>query len=315
MLNVVTRRLLSLVPVLFLVTLVAFFLQVPMGGNAAFALAGLNATPGEIGRSNARSTSEPPDRAVLVLARRALHGQPGHLVRLRAPGHHRAGPLLAGDASLTIAALILIIVIGVPLGILQGMRAGSAVDKGLLGFVSVAISAPGFWVATMLVFLLAVKVKVFPALGYVPVLTVAPGVGHATSSCLHFTLALAGFGIIARFLRTGIVGVSNEDFVRALHARGLSKRRINYKHVLKNASLSTITILGLNIGFLLSGAVIVEQIFTLPGMGTYALTVDSEPGLAGRPGGRSSRLPSSSCWSTSSPTSPTATSTRRCGLS
>ena len=89
---------------------------------------------------------------------------------------------------------------------------------------------------------------------------------------------MPAFGIIARFLRTGIVGVRNEDFVRALHARGLSQRRVAYKHVLKNASLSTITILGLNIGFLLSGAVIVEQIFSAPGYGDLCAPVDTEPG-------------------------------------
>jgi peptide/nickel transport system permease protein len=172
--------------------------------------------------------------------------------------------------SLTIAALILIIVIGVPLGIIQGMNAGRAVDKGLLGVVSVAISAPGFWVGTVLVFLFAVKFKVFPALGFVP-FSQSPVEWARHIFLPALTLAFAGFGIIARFLRTGIVGVRNEDFVRALYARGLSRRRVSYKHVLKNASLSTITILGLNIGFLLSGAVIVEQIFSLPGMGTYAL--------------------------------------------
>jgi peptide/nickel transport system permease protein len=86
------------------------------------------------------------------------------------------------------------------------------------------------------------------------------------------TLALAGLAIIARFLRTGIVGVQQEPYVRALYARGLSRARVNYRHVLRNAALPAITVLGLNVGYLLSGAVIVEQVFTLPGMGTYALT-------------------------------------------
>jgi len=111
---------------------------------------------------------------------------------------------------------------------------------------------------------------VFPALGFVP-FSQSPLEWARHIFLPALTLAFAGFGIIARFLRTGIVGVRNEDFVRALYARGLSRRRVSYKHILKNASLSTITILGLNIGFLLSGAVIVEQIFSLPGMGTYAL--------------------------------------------
>jgi peptide/nickel transport system permease protein len=151
------------------------------------------------------------------------------------------------------------------------MRPGSKADKGLLGVVSVAISAPAFWVGTMLVFIFAVKMKLFPALGYVS-FSQSPVEWASHIFLPALTLALGGFGIIARFLRTGIRGVSQEPFVRALHARGLSSLRVNYKHVLKNASLPTVTILGLNIGYLLSGVVIVEQIFTLPGMGTYAIT-------------------------------------------
>ena len=216
--------------------------------------------------------------------------------------------------SLTIAALVLILVIGVPLGITPGHERRTAPSTRVCSAIGVrGHFGPGF-------------------LGGddagVPVGREVQGVSRRSASCRSpsrplngprhiflpaLTLAFGGFGIIARFLRTGIVGVRNEDFVRALDARGLSQRRISYKHVLKNASLSTITILGLNIGFLLSGAVIVEQIFSLPGMGTYALHVDSEQGLAGRARRDPHDWPSSSCSSTCSPTSPTAISTRRCG--
>jgi peptide/nickel transport system permease protein len=272
MLEVFVRRLLSLAPMLFVVSLVAFFLQVLMGGNAAYALAGMSATPEEIRYiEHQEHLNEPAFIRYWYWLDGVLHGNLGISYATQRPVASEIAHYFPVTASLTIAALVLIVIIGVPIGILQGMRAGSTVDKGLLGFVSVAISAPGFWVATMLVFLLAVKVKMFPALGYVPIQqSPVQWASHIFLPAL--TLSLGGFGIIARFLRTGIVGVSQEDFVRALHARGLSPRRIAYKHVLKNASLSTITILGLNIGYLLSGAVIVEQIFTLPGMGTYALT-------------------------------------------
>jgi peptide/nickel transport system permease protein len=272
MLRVAVRRILSLIPVLFLVTLVAFFLQVLMGGNPAVAMAGLSATPEQIADIERQEhLSEPAIIRYWYWLDGVFHGNLGISYASQRPVLTELAHYFPVTASLTIASLVLIVIIGVPLGILQGMRAGSAVDKGLLGFVSVAISAPGFWVGTMLVFLLAVKVKLFPALGYVSFQT-SPFEWFTHIFLPALTLSLGGFGIIARFLRTGIVGVSNENFVRALHARGLSHRRIAYKHVLKNASLSTITILGLNIGYLLSGAVIVEQIFTLPGMGTYALT-------------------------------------------
>jgi peptide/nickel transport system permease protein len=269
--GVIVRRLLALVPVLFVVTLVAFILQIAIGGNPAYALAGLQASPGEIKvLERQEHLNQPAIERYWYWLDGLFHGNLGTSYASERPVTSELAHYLPVTLSLTIAALILIIAIGVPLGILQGMRAGTKADKGLLGFVSFAISAPGFWVATMLVFLLAVKVKIFPALGFVP-FSQSPLQWARHIFLPAFTLALAGFGIIARFLRTGIVGVTNEDFVRALHARGLSSRRIKYKHILKNASLSTITILGLNIGFLLSGAVIVEQIFSLPGMGTYAL--------------------------------------------
>jgi peptide/nickel transport system permease protein len=270
--EVVVRRVLSLIPVLFVVTLIAFFLQVAIGGNPAYALAGLTATPTEIRHlERLEHLNVPPVERYWYWLDGLFHGNLGISYASERPVTTELAHYFPVTLSLTIAALVLILVIGVPLGILQGMNAGRAVDKGLLGVVSVAISAPGFWIGTVLVFLLAVKFKVFPALGFVP-FSQSPFEWARHIFLPALTLAFAGFGIIARFLRTGIVGVRNEEFVRALYARGLSRRRVSYKHILKNASLSTITILGLNIGFLLSGAVIVEQIFSLPGMGTYALT-------------------------------------------
>jgi peptide/nickel transport system permease protein len=271
MLRVAVRRIVVLVPVLFVVTIAAFFLQVAIGGNPAYALGGLTATPEQIHQiEKLEHLNEPAFIRYWYWLDGALHGHLGTSYVSQRPVVSELAHYLPVTASLTVAALVLIIGIGIPIGILQGMRAGSALDKGLLGFVSFILSAPSFWVAMMLVFLLAVKAKVLPTLGYISITTSFGGwLSHIFLPAL--TLSLIGIGIVARFLRTGIVGVANEDFVRALHARGLSHRRVAYKHILKNASLSTITVLGLQIGALLSAAVIVEQIFSLPGMGTYAL--------------------------------------------
>jgi len=269
--RVIVRRVVAIIPILFLVTVAAFFMQVAMPGDPAYALAGANATPEQIAKIQAEMhlNTAAPVRYWYWLDD-VLHGKLG----ISYSSHRSVAGEIAHrfpvTASLALGALFLTIVIGIPLGILQGLRPGSKTDKGLLGFVSFAISAPAFWVATMLVFIFAVKLRVLPALGYVS-FQKSP-VSWASHIILPaFTLSLYGFAVIARFLRTGIVGVTQEDFVRALRARGLSSRRIIYKHILKNAALPTVTVLGLNIGYLLSGAVIVEQIFTLPGMGTYAL--------------------------------------------
>jgi peptide/nickel transport system permease protein len=269
--RVIVRRVAAIIPILFLVTVAAFGMQEAMPGDPAYALAGANATPEQIAKIQAEMhlNTAAPVRYWYWLDD-VLHGKLGVSY-----SSHRS---VAGEiahrfpvtASLALAALFLTIVIGLPLGIVQGLRPGSKTDKGLLGLVSFAISAPGFWVATMLVFIFAVKLRALPALGYVS-FQKSP-VSWASHIILPaFTLSLYGFAIIARFLRTGIVGVAQEDFVRALRARGLTSNRIIYKHILKNAALPTVTVLGLNVGYLLSGAVIVEQIFTLPGMGTYAL--------------------------------------------
>jgi peptide/nickel transport system permease protein len=268
---IVAKRVASLVPMLFLVTVAAFFLQIAMPGNAAYAMLGNNATPEQVAQVRAEMHLDTPAPVrYWYWLDGVLHGNLGTSYS----SHRRVASDLAHrfpvTASLAVMALILIVVIGVPLGIFQGLRPGSRSDKGLLGLLSLAISAPGFWVATMLIFLFAVKLQWLPALGYVP-FQKSPTQWFTHIILPALTLSLGGLAIVARFLRTGIVGVRQENYVRALRARGLSERRITYKHILKNASLPAVTILGLNVGYLLSGAVIVEQIFTLPGMGSYAL--------------------------------------------
>jgi peptide/nickel transport system permease protein len=269
--SIVLRRVAVLIPVLFIVTIAAFLLQLALPGDAAYALAGNNPTAEQIAhlRADMHLDQAWPVRYWYWLDG-VFHGNLGTSYTSHQSVASELAHRMPITASLTVASLLLILLIGIPLGIFQGLHPGTKRDKSLLAGMSLAISAPGFWVATMLVFVFAVQLKWLPALGYV-------SLGQSPSSWLShiilpaFTLALAGFAIIARFLRTGIVGEQQEPYVRALHARGLSAARVNYKHVLKNAALPTVTVLGLNVGYLLSGAVIVEQIFTLPGMGSYAL--------------------------------------------
>jgi peptide/nickel transport system permease protein len=270
-LRIALRRLAIFVPTLFVVTLIGFWLQVAIPGDAAYAIGGPDPTPEQIANITKEfALNDPAPQRYWHWLTQALQGNLGTSYTSRRGVWGELWHRFPVTASLTLVALVIIILLGIPLGVLQGLRAGTRTDKGLLGVLSVAISAPGFWVATMLVFLFAVKLKWLPALGYVQFGT-SPTQWLEHIFLPAFTLALGGFGIIARFLRTGIVGVRQESYVRALRARGLSSGRITFKHVLRNASLPAVTILGLNVGYLLSGAVIVEQIFTLPGMGSYAL--------------------------------------------
>jgi peptide/nickel transport system permease protein len=156
-------------------------------------------------------------------------------------------------------------------GIAQGIKPGSRLDRGLLFAVSLALSTPGFWLATLLVLVFAVELQWLPAVGYVA-FTESP-VGWLQHIILPaVTLAVAAGAEMARQLRTGMVDVVQADFVRAARARGLTARRVMGKHALKNAAMPAVTIVGLRVGYLFAGAVIIEQIFQLPGLGNYALS-------------------------------------------
>jgi peptide/nickel transport system permease protein len=173
-------------------------------------------------------------------------------------------------ASLAISSLVLTFIIGIPIGILQGMRPGGRLDKIMLAIVSLGLAVPSFLLGTLLVFVLAVQWRWLPALGYVSI-TDSPLEWAKHMAMPAITLAVVGAAEMARQLRTGLVGVTQEDYIRAAKARGLPPRRITIKHALKNAAMPALTIIGVRVGYLLAGSVIVEQIFQLPGLGSYAL--------------------------------------------
>ena len=173
-------------------------------------------------------------------------------------------------ASLAVASLFLMVLIGVPLGILQGMRAGGRLDKLLLGGVSFGLAVPNFLLGTLLVYVFSVRHHVFPAMGYVG-FTKSPVEWAKHMFMPAFSIALVGGAEMARQLRSGLVGVAQADYIRAAKAHGLHPARITVKHALKNAAMPALTVVGVRVGYLLAGTVIIEQIFQLHGLGSYVL--------------------------------------------
>jgi peptide/nickel transport system permease protein len=172
--------------------------------------------------------------------------------------------------SIAFGAFIMALVIGTIIGVVQGVFAGRLPDKLLLFLVSLGLSTPNFWLATLFVTWFAVDLGWFPAIGYVP-FTESPVEWLRYAFLPMLTLAIFTWSEIARQLRTGLVDVMDRDYVRAARARGLSNTRVVGKHALKNAVLPTITIVGMRLGFLLAGSIIIESIFGIPGLGSYAL--------------------------------------------
>jgi peptide/nickel transport system permease protein len=176
-------------------------------------------------------------------------------------------PVTAAIAGFT---LLLAALLGVLIGVVQAVFAGRLPDRILLGFVSLGLSIPNFWLATLLVAFFAVRLGWFPAIGYIP-FSNSPLEWAKHLVLPVVTLAVFPASELARQIRTGLVQVLDADYIRAARARGLGPVRVIAKHALKNAAAPALTIFGLRVGYLLAGSIIIESIFVMPGLGAYTL--------------------------------------------
>lgn len=178
---------------------------------------------------------------------------------------------LPATLTLALAALLIGLAIALPLGILSALRPGSAIDLGASIFSQLGVSVPDFWMGILLIVLFAEVLGWLPSSGYVPL---AEGVGPFLSHLVLPTLTagIVSGSIMARFVRSAMLEVLSLDYVRTARAKGLAQRVIVGKHVLRNAAIPIVTIIGLQMATLLSSVVVVEIIFSWPGLGSLALT-------------------------------------------
>lgn len=221
----------------------------------------------------------------LTFAAHAVQGDLGESIRRSEPVGSLIAAALPATLELTLAALCVAILIGVPVAIVSALRQNSGLDRGGRFAALFGISMPSFWLGIMLILLLSVTVRVFPASGrldlgsglrsitglYVVDSLLQGNMTALRSSLLHlalpaFTLGTAISATLARVLRSGLLEVKSLDYVEALTARGLRFRRV-LRHMLRNALPATITVMGVRIGTLLGGAIVVEMVFAWPGVG------------------------------------------------
>jgi peptide/nickel transport system permease protein len=187
-----------------------------------------------------------------------LHGDLGTSFRTDRPIVDLIVERYPATIELALAALLIAVSIAIPLGVVAGKHRGSWLDNGLSVLALVGISLPGFVIGPMLVYVFAVK------LGWL-----APSGRFEWSDIIlpSFTLGLALSAILTRMVRSSVIEEMGEDYVRTARAKGLSERKVIYKHVLKNGLIPVVTVLGLQLGVLLAGAIITEKIFGWPGLG------------------------------------------------
>ena len=171
---------------------------------------------------------------------------------------------------LTFLSLLIALVIAVPLGILAAVRRGSVVDFLVSVFALLGLSIPGFFLGILLILLFSLRLGWLPPAGYVALQeSVLQNLKNMILPSLSLGLVLAA--AITRIVRSSMLEVLNRDYIRTARAKGLSERIVTYRHALRNALIPVITVVGLQFGTLLGGAVIIEQVFSLPGVGRFAL--------------------------------------------
>ena len=274
------RRGLLLIPVVLGAAVLAFVLLLLVPGDPAIALLGQDASVEEVARFRHLLGLDRPllVQMGLYLAR-TMRGDLGRSVTLDVPVLRLIASTLPATLELALVSLVLAIGAGIPLGLVAARRRGRAIDTATMVLAQVGVSMPVFWLGVLLILLFAVRLDVLPSFGRGPALVPAllAGNGRAAADAIAhlvlpaFTLAFFNLAILSRLTRWALVEVLEEDYVRTARAKGQRERVVVYHHAFRNALLPIVTIVGLQFGFLLGGAVIAEVVFSWPGVGRLAV--------------------------------------------
>ena len=269
----ILQRLLAFIPVVAFVGVFTFSLIHLAPGDPAALLGGQTGSREEIDKIRERlGLDKPLIQQFWVWTKKTLRGDLGEsvasrleitkLIRQRLPPS-----LWIGGASEVFAVLI-----GVPLGVLAAWKANSWIDRTAMVFAVLAFSVPSFYLAYNLIFLFAVKLGWFPAIGYQPI---SEGIGTWAKSMTLPTISVGLIiaGLLTRITRATMLEVLREDYVRTARAKGLAEGAVLFRHALKNAFAPVLTVIGLGIAALITGLVVTETVFAIPGVGR--LVVDS----------------------------------------
>ncbi len=260
MLTYLARRLLAVVPVLFGVTLAVFsMLFLVPGDPVKMMLAEFVTTPDQIAQMRAQlHLDEPIFQQYGRFVVGALRGDLGTSIRSRRAVATEIGENVGSTAQLALASMAVAVAIGVPLGLLAALLRNSWFDAGSMIVALLGVSMPSFWLGLLLIVAFSLHLGLFPATG-------GGDLWHLVLPSV--TLGMIASAIIARLTRSSMLEVLGQDYVRTARAKGLAWWGVVVRHALKNALIPVITIFGLQFGNLLAGAVIVETVFSRPGLG------------------------------------------------
>ena len=267
MLGVVLRRIASALPVLLIVSLITFGLMRLIPGDPAAAMAGLSATQRDIQQLRIDLGLDQPLLVQLVRWYGGLlQGDLGRSILLGKPVVAATMERLPVTIGLSVYSLVLTLALGVLAGVVAALRQNSWVDQLAMMFAMIGISVPNFFLGLLMIIFFAVKLGWLPTGGYVP-FTEDP-VGWLRSMTMPaISLAMLQAGLLARITRSTMLEVLRQDYIRTARAKGLPQRQVVFKHALANALIPIVTVVGIIVSLLLSGAVVTEALFSIPGIG------------------------------------------------
>lgn len=263
----VAWRLVSAVPVVLLVTLISFSIMSLVPGDPAAIIAGATATDAEIAElRHALGLDQPFLVRLVSWYGDLLRGDLGRSILLQRPVTEAIAERLPVTLALGAYALALTLVMGVGLGVLAAVRQNTWLDQLCMTVAVLGVSIPNLWLALLFVFLFAVTLGWFPTGGYVPLSEDFFG-SLASLTLPAAALALMQVGLLARMTRSAMLEVLRQDFVRTARAKGLPGWCVVLRHALGNALVPLVTVLGIILSLMISGTVVIESVFSLPGMG------------------------------------------------
>jgi peptide/nickel transport system permease protein len=267
----IVRRIITTIPVMAFVALFVFSLLYIAPGDPAAVIAGDQASPADVEKIRA---SLGLDRPYLVRFGewffRVLQGDLGTSIFTSLPVTQLIGQRIEPTVSLMILTLLLAVVVAVPLGVLAAWKAGTWIDKFVVGFAVFGFSVPVFVVGYILAYIFALQLDWLPVQGYTPL---SAGLWPWLRNLIlpAITLGTVYIALIARITRATMLEVLQQDYVRTAQAKGVNQRDVLFLHSLKNAAVPVVTIIGIGVALLIGGAVVTESVFAIPGLGRLTL--------------------------------------------
>ena len=269
----IVRRVLATIPVMAVVAVFVFALLYLSPGDPAAIIAGDTATVDDIARIRAHlGLDQPVHIQFAEWVWRLLQGDLGISIFTNLPVSKLIEQRIEPTVALTITTLIISVLVAIPMGVLAAWRAGSWVDRVVMVFAVLGFSVPVFVLAYILIYIFAIWADLLPVQGYVSI-TVGfwPFLSHLILPSVALGMIYAA--LIARITRASMLDVLAQDYIRTAQAKGLGNRQVLIGHALKNAAVPIVTIIGIGIALLISGVVVTETVFAIPGLGR--LTVDA----------------------------------------